>query len=255
MGSITYRAIAERPALSREFKYVVSTSRADAIWEWVQVRVGTGPDTSIEYDTDLDLLTLCFDTEKFDVFHKRGSFRRSKYKIRRLDGTDTAILERKLRRKRRVSKRESVVSLDALDGLSEKEAHNDWDGYWFHRRILLRRLEPVCQIACHRTERVALVGDVAVRLTIDQDLRATAAGSIAFRSSGRSVALLEGKAIVKLTYQDRVPTVLKHLIEEFALDPKSVSKYRLGLKALGLQPEKKKQKPSNLGESELCLSH
>ena len=58
--------------------------------------------------------SVYFDTDAFDVFHRRGSFGRSKYRIRRYGDEETVFLERKMRQPAVLAKRRTSLSLAAL---------------------------------------------------------------------------------------------------------------------------------------------
>ncbi len=44
------------------------------------------------------------------------------------------------------------------------------------------------------------------------------------------------RLILELKYRGVPPAIFRQLVEEFALDPQTASKYRLGVVALGLAP-------------------
>jgi hypothetical protein len=136
-----------------ELKFLVDPATGARIREWSRARLdpdpyGQGP-AGDEYLTT----TLYFDTRDFDVLHRNGSYGRAKYRVRRYDGERSVFLERKLRREARLCKRRTTVPLDALGRVEDPDAA--WEGAWFARRLALRQLHPVCQIAYHRTARVA----------------------------------------------------------------------------------------------------
>lgn len=253
MGSMVYKRRRDRPLLEREFKSVVSCAVAHKIRSWAAERLREG--ASSEGAGDSIVRTIYLDTDDFDVFRKRRSYRRSKYRIRQQGDTDTALLGRRLSRKSKASKRETAVGRESLEVLPSEEALKDWEGYWFHRRLLLRQLRPVCQVSFLRTERVAMSEYGPIRLVIDRDFRALPLDTFVFDESSSGQPFLEGRAVVKLTYPNQTPAVLKHLIEEFALSPKSASKYRLGAKALGIVPEKRKNRSRKSAEPAPCLSY
>ena len=58
-------------------------------------------------------------TAAYDVFHRRGSFGRSKYRIRRYGDEQTVFLERKLRQPAVLAKRRTSLSLSSLSRLTE----------------------------------------------------------------------------------------------------------------------------------------
>jgi len=102
--------------------------------------------------------------------------------------------------------------------------------------LLARRLRPVCQVTYDRTARIVSTAEGLVRLTLDDNLRATAVEAPVFvRDAGEP--FLPGHNILELKYHARVPAVFRRLIEEFALKPQTASKYRLATAAVR-EPER-----------------
>ena len=73
-----------------------------------------------------------------------------------------------------------------------------------------------------------------VRLTLEEQIKVTPLDTIGFRNGEASTSLLQGQTIVELKYRVEVPPVFKLLIQEFALAPAKMSKYRLAAGELGL---------------------
>ena len=82
------------------------------------------------------------------------------------------------------------------------------------------------------TARGAPGREAAARLTLDDDIRVTPARGLAFDSDA-GVSLLGGRMILELKYRAHAPALFKQLVEEFKLAPQAVSKYRIGMGALG----------------------
>ena len=72
-----------------------------------------------------------------------------------------------------------------------------------------------------------------IRLTLDENLRALPAAGLWF-SEQNGTCLLENQHILELKFRCEMPVLFKYLVEEFALNPQPVSKYRLAVAALGL---------------------
>ena len=73
-----------------------------------------------------------------------------------------------------------------------------------------------------------------VRLTLDADLqviRERAAGSR--EAEVLPMPAMAGRLILELKYRGAPPAIFRQLVEEFALAPKTASKYRLGVVASG----------------------
>jgi hypothetical protein len=216
-----------------EIKFLVDPSTGDRIRDWARARLEPDPFGEGAFGDEYRTTSLYFDTVAFDVFHRRGSYGRSKYRIRRYDGEPVTFLERKLRRDARLSKRRTVVPLEDLHRLDGPAA--GWPGHWFRQRLLLRRLLPVCQVSYHRLARVGRGASGSYRLTLDQDVTARARTDIGF---DRTVtAVLPQTMVLELKFHGTPPALFKQLVEAFTLAPAGVSKYRLTVSALGLIPE------------------
>jgi hypothetical protein len=179
---------------------------------------GEGP-FGDEYRTS----TIYFDTAAFDVFRRRGSYGRAKYRIRRYDGLPTAFLERKMRRAGRLAKRRLQVPLNEI-GQPDT---------WFARRLQLRGLHSVCQVSYERLARVATSSSGPIRLTVDDAVRALPQTRLGFvRANG--TPLVPDGMLVELKFTGLPPVLFTDLLGDFGLMPTRVSKYRLAVDALGL---------------------
>jgi len=216
---------------ANEVKFVVDRNCARAIGEWASAHLGPDPNAQDEggcYQTT----SLYFDTEGLDVLNQNGSYARSKYRVRRYGRGEGAFLERKLKKDGAVSKRRSIVGLNDLSRLTASGAERGWNGYWFHRRLLARRLRPVCQISYRRMARVNATSSGVIRLTLDQGLRAQRTAELRFENDSRGIPLSENLPILELKFREEMPEVFSRLMEEFRLSPQTISKYRLAAAAL-----------------------
>ncbi len=229
-----------------EVKFVITPEIAAAVSQWARTHLegdlhGGGP-FGDEYRTT----SLYFDNDRFDVFHRRGSQGRSKYRIRRYGTSDVIFLERKMRQPAVLAKRRTCTHIDALERLAPPPGSDlvfqhsaesaGWPGHWFQQRVLVRQLQPVCQISYSRTARVAVRDGETVRLTLDAGLSAQLTHGFRF-SDGESIPVLPDRMILELKYRGTAPAIFRRLVEEFALTPRAASKYRMGLAALGtLEP-------------------
>jgi hypothetical protein len=173
-----------------------------------------------------------FDTVEGDVFHRRGSFGRSKYRVRRYGSSPVVYLERKLRQPGVLAKRRTLVPIEALDRLAAADPDPSWGGTWFHRRLLLRQIKPVCQVSYSRTARVASTGAGPARLTLDERVSA-APVAVPTLAPADGVPVLAGQMILELKFAQDLPLVFRRLVETFKLAPRPASKYRMGAAALG----------------------
>ncbi len=223
----------ENREFASELKFLVSPALADQIRGWARAHLAPDPYADCESGDGYRITSLYFDTERFDVFHRRGSYGRSKLRIRRYGQGEVVFLERKLKTRGLLTKRRSIVKLDQLERLTELEACQDWAGYWFQRRLLARELNPVCQISYSRTARVAMTDYGPIRLTLDANLRALPSAGMSFREQ-EATPILNDQIILELKFRYGMPALFKYFVEEFALTPGAFSKYRLAAAALEL---------------------
>jgi hypothetical protein len=218
-----------------EVKFVISPALAAGIREWARINLAADPHGTGPFGDEYHTTSVYFDTEQFDVFHRRGSFGRSKYRIRRYGDEEVVFLERKLRQPTLLAKRRTVAPLVALERLDAAQPSPSWPGHWFHARLAARRLRPVCQVSYRRTARVALVGEDLVRLTLDDAISVQASSAIRFRDEP-GIPAIDARQILELKFRHYTPSLFKRLVEEFALMPEPTSKYRLGMAATGQVP-------------------
>ncbi len=217
--------------LASELKFSVDPSTAGRIRDWARARLvpdphATGP--AEEYRTT----TIYYDTQDLAVYHRRGSYGRSKFRVRRYNESDMAFLERKLRTSGVLSKRRTLAPVDDLARLVAQTANPDWHAYWFHQRVIMRKLHPVCQVSYRRLARVAMTDYGPIRLTLDDELVALPVSGPAF-VSGPGTSILPDRMILEMKFRVEMPAVFRQLAELFALKPERLSKYRLAVEALG----------------------
>jgi hypothetical protein len=220
---------------ARELKFLLDERQAPALRQWARARLARDHFGSGPHGDDYTTTSLYFETPGFDVYHRRGSFGRSKFRIRRYGEADIVFLERKFRTSRLLAKRRTTVPIVEMDHLAGPTPVRSWPGYWFHRRVLLRRLDPLIQMSYDRTARVGMASAGPMRMTIDTNLRVLPMPDRAF-IPGVGFPLIEGKCIMELKFRMHVPALFKELMETFTLAPSPVSKYRIGLSVLDYAP-------------------
>ncbi len=214
-----------------ETKFLVDPALGERIREWTRERLPADPHGDGKFGDEYRITSLYFDTADYDVFRRQRSYARSKYRIRRYGTSDVAFLERKLRTSTLLSKRRTPIAIDDLDSLTSESEMARWAGGWFQQRVAIRRLRPVCQVTYHRTARVGDNEHGSFRVTLDERLVALPADNVKF-VNGSGTPLLHRGFVLELKYRVAPPAVLKELVETFGLNPKRVSKYRLGVLAL-----------------------
>jgi hypothetical protein len=229
--------VTESRKSASEIKFLIDPAAAERIRAWARTRLDPDPHAGGESGDEYRTTSLYLDTRNFDIFHRRGSFGRSKYRIRRYGASENIFLERKLRTSELVSKRRALVGIEELARLCCDTPDEDWPGYWFHRRLLARELRPVCQITYVRTAREARTRYGPVRLTLDKDITGLAIGGLGFEPVQAGVAICHGQQVLELKYAFTMPAIFRQLVAEFKLNPQAISKYRLAAAALGCVPE------------------
>jgi hypothetical protein len=219
-----------------EIKFVVDSDLGARIGEWARARLEADPHGAGPHGDEYRVSSIYFDTAERDVFHRRGSYGRSKFRIRRYRDEPAVFLERKLRTASLLAKRRSMIDLATLPQLADGHALNGDGTAWFRRRLDLRRLAPVCQVSYLRLARGGQMADGTVRLTLDRALVAAATDVYSFEAPANT-PVLDNEMILELKYRGRVPAVFKHLVETFPLQPRRASKYRVAVGALGLARE------------------
>lgn len=227
-----------RREFASELKFLIAPDKVEPLRDWARRHLQADPHgTGSEGDT-YEINSLYFDTGRFDVFHGNGSFGRSKYRVRRYNGDARVFLERKTKTRTWVSKRRSLVPIEQLPLLEEREPDSLWQGFWFHRRLLGRNLQPVCQINYLRTARIGTAEGHPVRMTLDRDLRACVITNQCYHqgyNDGAAGESLGGPAwIMELKYRHTLPALFKQLVSDLAPVPQRLSKYRLAITTLGL---------------------
>ncbi len=255
----------ENREYASEIKFLIEPEVADQIRNWARLNLAADPHAAGPRGDEYRITSIYFDTADFDVFHRKGSFGRSKYRIRRYGEANFAFLERKLRTRRFLTKRRSIVRLDELERLgrgarepgrrTSQPPGQGWAGHWFYRRLNFRELAPVCQISYERTARVAMTANGPVRLTLDHELRAMPTDSIRFQE-GQGMWVLPAHVVLEMKFLVALPSAFKYLVEEFALEARPFSKYRLAAQSLGLVKPADAQQEIRTPHSDttLCLT-
>jgi hypothetical protein len=225
----------ELRARAREIKFVVDTGRALDVQRWMRTNLAPDPFGAGPEHDQFETSSLYFETDRFDVFHRRGSYGKSKYRVRRYGTSPIMFLERKFRTEQVLSKRRTTAALEDFERITGSTPDPAWYGYWFHRRLIARRLQPLVQVSYVRTGRVGESPHGPVRMTIDFDLRVLPLPDRAFLP-GTGLPLLEELNIIEIKYCVAPPTFCQELVKLFKLQTQPMSKYRAGLALLGLSP-------------------
>jgi hypothetical protein len=218
---------------AREIKFLIAPDVAARIRDWARPRLAPDPYAIGEAGDDYRTFSIYFDNGSLDVFNRQGSNGRSKYRIRRYGAADVVFLERKMRNASMLVKRRTVVAMADLPKLLDGDVDPGWPGAWFHRRIQARDLQPTAHVSYHRTARVGLGTWGPMRLTLDDQILASRTQDLVFQPAP-STPVLPDRVVLEMKFRVEMPAVFKHLVEEFALQPQSLSKYRLAVPVIGL---------------------
>lgn len=247
--------VRESREFASEVKFQVPEFGAEEILDWARGHFLPDPNANGDGQSgSYQITSLYFDTEDFDVYHRNGSFGRSKYRIRRYGPSKTVFLERKLKTRGLVSKRRAAVEVTELERLQEMEPDPGWPGFWYHQRLVARRLKPICQITYRRTALVTMTSHGPIRLTLDHSIQTVPLSVVAFNDLLPGKLLSGQSVIVEFKFRMGMPVLFKDLVEKFALTAKRVSKYRLAVMALGLVEPPEPSEPQIDGAQTVCLS-
>lgn len=216
---------------AREIKFLVTPNLAAQILGWARTHLTPDPHGHGPAGDEYRIQSLYLDTDLLSVFHRQGSYARSKYRVRRYGGAELVFLERKMRTSRLLSKRRTSVPIGELERLHHWSPDAAWDGDWFGRRLDVRRVAPVCQVGYRRHALVGLGQYGPMRLTFDEGIIAQRNRTFSFvPEAGTAVA--SDHVIIEMKFCVDTPTVFRHLVEDFCLSPAPISKYRLSMDVL-----------------------
>jgi hypothetical protein len=219
-----------------ERKFLVTEDQAARVAEWASLHLAPDPHAEAGAGGVYRVTSLYLDTAEMDVYHRRGSFGRAKYRLRRYDEAKELFLERKCKVKGRVRKRRTLVGPDELPLLFSSIRPADWQGRWFARRIELRGLVPTSLVSYRRVARVGEDSYGPIRLTIDRDFLCRPAEGLRIPRLSGGPPLFTGLGVVELKYRTAMPSLFKALIAEQGLIAAKASKYRVAVEACGLCP-------------------
>lgn len=217
-----------------EEKFVLDAATGALVRAWARSRLKADPYGSGAFGDEYLTSSLYFDNERLDVFHRRGSSGRAKFRIRRYSGADYAFIERKLRRPNLLVKRRTQVELETVTAIGRGEVRRHSPAWWFYERLQVRGLVPSCLLSYHRTARGVVTTSGLARLTLDDGIQAVQAKACSLpeaRVTGELI--LPGQVILELKYRGLLPDIFQELISTFSLRGQTASKYRLGMMALG----------------------
>lgn len=223
-----------------EVKFLIDPVVGANVRDWARERFAPDPNGSGPFGDQYRTTSVYLDTDALDVYHRRGSYGRSKYRVRRYDDADVVFLERKLKTARSLVKWRTAVPIAAIPQLEAPTSQAGSSGRWFERRLAARKLRARCQVSYRRTAFVAATSQGPARLTLDDHLFARPTRDVAFGTDAE-LPILENQMILELKFSSVMPGIFKQLVEQFVLTPGSVSKYRIAAGVLNLEWERPAQ--------------
>jgi hypothetical protein len=224
----------EEPAF--ELKFQLDEAQARQVAEWAARHLQLDPNGKPELGHAYRIHGLYFDTPALDVFHRSSGYKKKKYRLRRYGSDPLIFLEQKRKSAGRVAKRRVQVDEADLDRLRDVPTELEWTGAWFHRRINVRKLEPSCLISYRRQAYFGHHAEGPLRLTLDRDVRSKPAAEWTVTEATDGLPMLTDRVLLELKYRKHLPALFKGLMQDFAMSPGPLSKYRLAITALGRAP-------------------
>ncbi|MCI0534344.1 MAG: polyphosphate polymerase domain-containing protein [Verrucomicrobiales bacterium] len=223
----------EKRDFAYEIKFLISETIAETALAWARKNLSPDPFAGGATSDCYCVNSVYLDTAGFDVYHRKGSFGRCKYRVRRYGTEPTVYLERKLKTRGLVGKRRSRVPDREVSLLEQETADPAWTGSWFHRRLLARALEPKCQIAYDRIARVGMAPEGPVRMTLDRNVRAFPTSQWHVNDAGPWRPLLTNQCILEMKFRTTLPNLFRGILDQLGVQPQAMSKYRLSVQTFG----------------------
>jgi hypothetical protein len=216
-----------------EIKFLVSETLAETAVAWARQNLSPDPFAGGATSDCYLVNSVYLDTAGFDVYHRKGSYGRCKFRVRRYGAERNVFLERKLKTRGMVGKRRTRVADREVTLLEQTSPDPGWVGYWFHRRLLARSLLPKCQIAYDRIARIGMAPEGPVRLTLDRNIRSFPTSQWHVNDSGPWQPLLTDQCILEMKYRTTLPNLFREILDQLGVQPQAVSKYRLSVRTFG----------------------
>ena len=120
-----------------ELKFLLTETRAAEVGSRARREMVTDPHAD-SIGANYRTTSLYCDTPQFDVFHRRGLYRRRKHWLRRYGRPPWVYLERKRKWGDRVKKVRTPIRDGELPLLALQMPAQTWPGHWFHRHLTRR---------------------------------------------------------------------------------------------------------------------
>lgn len=221
----------EEPAF--ELKFQLDEALGREVADWAAQHLHLDPNGRPELGNAYRIHGLYFDTPALDVFQRSPGYKKKKYRLRRYGSDPLIFLEQKRKSAGRVAKRRVQVDEAELERLRDIPGEQDWTGAWFHRRINVRKLQPSCLVSYQRQAYFGHNAEGPLRLTLDRNIRSEIAERWTVAEVADGMPMLRQCVLLELKFRRHLPALFKGLMQDFALTPGPLSKYRLAIQALG----------------------
>ncbi|MFM7151384.1 MAG: polyphosphate polymerase domain-containing protein [Gemmataceae bacterium] len=220
---------------SFEIKMQLPAAMLPDLEKWAHDRLQPDPHGQ---DGSYQVTTLYCDTPELDVYHRRQGYRRKKYRLRRYGEAYEIFLERKKRKGDRVRKKRMSVPEAEVAMLEEEVVPENWEGAWFHQQIRVARLQPVCRVSYTRQAFFGGTPQSPLRLTLDRELVVASHENWHVKKiASGSQNLLPERVLLEIKFLEALPPLFRELLAGLPPDSGRVSKYRLGMRSLGVVTE------------------
>jgi hypothetical protein len=216
--------------LRYEIKFSINETQAQQVLDWAVRYLTLDSHATNAEEGTYRTKTLYLDTELQDVYHRRGSYKHHKFRVRRYGNEPFVFLERKSRWFYQVDKYRTVIAESELPLLGSYPLSSRWEGSWFHRQILSGGLKPSYQIGYERTAYVGNESESPMRLTMDRKIGSRPAHGWRFAES-EGLPLFGDRVILEMKYRNLLPLQFQNLIRSLGLTLGRISKYRLAVQA------------------------
>jgi len=209
-----------------ELKFLLSEERAVAVEERARQALALDKYADPARGNAYPILSLYTDSPEFDVYRRSQAAGGCKFRVRRYGGRGPMFVEQKIKTGDRVRKRRAQVDPGNLAAIARGQAPTGWTGCWFGDGVADLRLRPICRIAYDRVAYLGTADGGTVRITFDRNVRGAGEEKWEVEPVDEAPVLLEGDVICEFKFRLALPGLFKSMVEEFALTPCAVSKYR-----------------------------
>ncbi len=216
-------------AAAYELKFLLDEEQSRRVESLLASHLVRDPFSLPELGSAYRINTVYCDTPAFDVFHGVGSCRRRKYRVRTYGAHSSkslVYLERKTKIGQKVRKKRATIEAAELATLSGFQPREGWHADWFHRQLLVRRLNPICCVSYLRTAYVGASDTGPIRLTFDRNLSGYATNGWLPNSAAEPIPFLVGRVVCEFKFRGTLPALFKSAIQSLQLTSCGNSKYR-----------------------------